>query len=325
MLIGTELAAWLSDKDAQRRTQQRIDGFAQGWRQGPVHRRLDALFQGLADPNAEAVTEAVTTLFADDAWIGSLIDGLAEALRHDPYLEPPFSALGSDIHSGLLIYENPSVALSAGVTRADALAAKKNVVRGRVSIGFTGQVSVLKFVASGDALLSFWEAPRISDGFTAAGAGSCRRTGERRIGDGEILVCDGRRQSYVIEQARSNLVLVQATLKVEQAPLAVEYDAVTHEYVGCSSTSDVASRIQMLTTLLRKLGHEQAFAAIAGFLDHRDFFVRWHVMRELLGVDAMAALPHLERMAEHDPHEDNRAAASKVLALFPSVDQKKAA
>jgi hypothetical protein len=36
-------------------------------------------------------------------------------------------------------------------------------------------------------------------------------------------------------------------------------------------------------------------------------------MKELLGIDAGAALPHLRRMAAHDPHPDTRRAARSVL------------
>ena len=41
----------------------------------------------------------------------------------------------------------------------------------------------------------------ITADFTAADAGRCVRTGERRLADGDILVIDGRRQSFVIEHA----------------------------------------------------------------------------------------------------------------------------
>ena len=36
-------------------------------------------------------------------------------------------------------------------------------------------------------------------------------------------------------------------------------------------------------------------------------------MKELLGLDAAAALPHLKRMAATDPHPDPRRAARAVL------------
>jgi HEAT repeat protein len=69
----------------------------------------------------------------------------------------------------------------------------------------------------------------------------------------------------------------------------------------------------MISTLLRKLECDAALPAMADLLDHPDFFVRWHVMKEMLGIDARAALPHLKRMAATDPHPDPRRAARAVL------------
>jgi hypothetical protein len=234
-------------------------------------------------------------------------------MRADPFFNPPFRNLGSELHAGLLVFEDEKVSISAGVTSALQMAAKKTQSRGATSVGFSGQLGVYRFVKAGGATLSFWEAPVIGPAFSAATAGTCRRTGERAIADGEILIVDGRRQTYVVEGMKSSFVLLQASIAVDQAPLSVEYDSATSAYVGCSATGDTSSRIQMITTLLRKLDHQAAFPAIAAFLDHSDFFVRWHVMKELLGLDVEAALPHLKRMAATDPHPDPRRAARAVL------------
>lgn len=326
MIVGEELQRWTGDRDAQRRTRTATDAFADAWNCGPVHARFDAVMGGVADRGADSVAAAVATLFADDAWVDALIGGLADAMRRDCYFEPPFRHLSSDIHRGLLVFEDDSVSIGAGVSRAGQLAAKKSGTRGKLSISFSGQLTLFKFVKAGGARLSLWEAPPITAGFTAATAGRCLRTGERMIADGEILVVDGRHQSFVIEHAARNLVLLQATVKPDRAPLSVEYDSATGAYVGCSAADDSASRIQMIATLLRKLGDESAFPAIAAFLDHDNFFVRWHVMRELLGLDAAAALPHLRRMAARDPHPETRAAARFALDRVESaVGGRKAA
>ena len=131
--------------------------------------------------------------------------------------------------------------------------------------------------------------------------------------DGDILIVDGRHETFVIEQARSNLILLQATAKPDRAPVSVEYDGESRAFIGCSAVDEGDCRIQMVATLARTLGHEGAFAAIAGFLDHPSFFVRWHAMKELLGIDVGAAWPHLKRMAIRDPHPEPRAAARMVL------------
>jgi len=325
MTVERELQDWLADRARQRRTRRAIDDYARDWDGGPVQQCFDRAIAALPAQTAAAVAEAVRTLFADDFWVESLLDGLAERMRGDPFFEPPFRTINSEIHGGLLVFEDERVSIAAGVTRVAQLAAKKNAKRGATSISFTGQVGVVKFVRAGGARLSFWEAPEITADFTAATAGQCRPTGERAVADGEILVLDGRRQSFVIEQARANLVLLQASIALDQAPVTVEYDSATRAYVGCSANGDGASRIQMITTLLRKLDCDGAFPAIAALLDHPDFFVRWHVMKELLGIDAAAALPHLKRMAARDPHPDTRRVARSMLDRLEAAVPRKAA
>lgn len=323
MIVGEELRTWLADRDAHRHAERAAGRAAKAWSGGPVHRRFDEVMGALRGAGVDRIVAAARTLFADEAWVDALIDHLAREMRGDPYFEPPFRALHSDIHSGLLVFEDSHVTIAAGVSRVAQLAAKKNVNAKAASVNFTGQVSVLKFVKAGGAVLAFWEGPEIGEDFSAATAGTCRKTERRAIADGEILVVDGRRRSYVIEHATSNLVVLQANLRTGQAPVAVEYDAASGAYLGCSATDDGASRIQMIATLVRKLGHAQAFEAIAAFLDHPSFFVRWHVMRELVGIDAAAALPHLKRMAARDPHPDPRAAARLVLDHIESALPRK--
>ena len=313
MIVGDELRAWIENPTRQRAARLLADAVATHWADAPVHRRFGEAMSAVAAPTAEGVAEAVRELFADDDWVDALLGTLAEAMRRDPFFEPPFRPINSDVHSGLIVYEDDLVSIAAGVSQAARLAAKKNGPRGATSIGFSGQLSVMKFVRAGGARLSFWNAPRIGEAFTAAEAGRCEPAGERRLADGEILTVDGRRETFVIEHAASNLVLLQATAKPDQAPLSVEYDSVTREYVGCSAADDSASRIQMISTLLRKLDCDAAFPAIADHLGHSSFFVRWHVMRELLGLDAETALPHLRRMAASDPHPETRRAARAVL------------
>jgi hypothetical protein len=313
MIIGKELRAWTEDRERQRRARRAADALAVEWGEGPVHRHFTESMAQLPERTAEDVTARVAELFRDDGWAGTLVETLAREAREDPCFEPPFRHLNADLHKGLLVYEDDLVALSVGVVQASRLAAHKSQARERASIFFSGQAVVLKFVRSGGARLSFWTAPPITAEFTAASAGQCERAGQRRIEDGEILVVDGRKESFVFEHAASNILMLQASTKPDRAPVSVEYDSVTGGYVGCSAADDSASRIQMISTLLRHLDCETAFGAIAAFLDHRDFFVRWHVMRELLGIDLEAALPHLRRMAARDPHPETRRVARSVL------------
>lgn len=312
MRVGPDLREWLDDREAQRRARATADGFAAAWNKGPTNALFSMAMAKLQDRSAESIAKTICDLFDSDAALDALIGELAEALRNDPFFEPPFRHLNSDIHDGLILFEDENVSVAAGVTSLTRLVEKKTRKSGG-SIFFSGQLDIFKFVRAGGSRLSFWKAPRITAGFTAAQAGRCVQTGERVMRDGDILVVDGRFESFIIDHASENLVVLQATVKPGQAPLSVEYDSVTHEFLGCSAAEDNASRIQMITTLLRKLDCAAAFPAMAEFLDHPSFFVRWHVMRELLGLDAGAALPHLRRMAAGDPHPETRRAAGQVL------------
>lgn len=325
MAAGQQLQQWLADPERQRRTQRSIDAFARDWGRGHVQQSFDRAMAALPEQTAEAVAAALRTLFADDGWVETLIDGLAARLRADPFFDPPFRAINSDIHTGLIAYEDERVSIAAGVANVAQLAARKGAKRDATSVGFSGRMVVLKFVKAGGARLSLWEAPAIHAGFTAAAAGRCAKTGERDLDDGDIITIDGRCQTYVIERARANLVVLQAEITLDQAPLSVEYDSASLAYLGCSANGDGASRIQMITTLIRKLDCDGAFGAVAGFLDHADFFVRWHVMKEMLGIDAAAALPHLRRMAARDPHPEARRAARLVLDGLDAPESSKAA
>ena len=315
MIIGRELRTWVENREGQRLTRLAAQALSDGWAEGPVHRAFGKAMAAIPDRTAEAVGDAMRALFADDGWVDQLIGTLAEAMRRDPYLDPPFRHLNSALHGGLVVYEDDLVSVAAGVCGVTQLAARKCAPQKGGSISFSGQLGIIKFVKAGGARLSFWEAPRIAQEFRSAHAGRCVRVAERSIADGEILTVDGRHQSYIIEHAARNMVVLQAVVKVDNAPVSVEYDAASGDYVACSAADDSASRIQMISTLLRKLDCEAAVATMITFLDHPSFFVRWHVMRDLLGIDAEAALPRLRRMAARDPHPEVRQAARATLDL----------
>src|ERR1044072_2468344 len=119
MIVSEALKTWTGDRAAQRETQRTIVAFAHDWGRGPVHRRFDEIMAALPVPTtAEAVADAVAALFADDAWVDALVIGLAAKMQADPFFDPPFRNLSSDLHSGLLVFEDERVSIAAGVTNA---------------------------------------------------------------------------------------------------------------------------------------------------------------------------------------------------------------
>lgn len=316
MIAGAALSAWLADRDAQRRSLDAADACIGDWSRHPLMTGLARELDGLSDPEPDEVLAAARRFMDRTEDFAALMRDMIGPARKDPFFRPPFHPLSSDIHHGLLLFAHPLLLLSVGVTGVDMLAAKKAGPRGPTSVGFTGQVALYRYVRAGGATVSLWEAELITDDFVASQAGECRMVGHRRLEDGDELLLDGRHQSFIIEHATSDIVYFQAMVRTGVAPLTAEYDGKSMAFIGASSTDEASSRIQMMVSMLRTMGREDALPLIEESLASPYFHVRWHIMREFLAMDAEAALPPLRRMAASDPHPEVRATAQQTLRLF---------
>lgn len=316
MIPGPELAAWIADREAQRRSYVRVDAFAQKWSAHPLMTQLEREV-GELDPRTPDNLLAAARRFMDRTGdIDALMGELIATSRLDPFFRPPLLSATAEIHSSLLLYDHADLSIGLGVSGVDDLAAKKTGRRGPASVNFAGYVILLRFIDAGGATLSFWEAPPIGENFVGAEAGPCRMVGRRRIEDGEEVVIDGRHQSFVIDHAERAIVYYQAVARAQSAPVAAEYDSESLGFIGASSTDEAASRVQMMVSLLRAMDREDALPLFEKALEGSPFYARWHIMREMLALDADAALPALRAMATADPHPDVRAAARQSLDLF---------
>lgn len=317
MIAGAALAEWLADRGAQRRSYDTVQAASATWAHHPLKTELETRLAALPERSAAAVLDAARSYLGRDEDLAEFVAAMIAGSRADPFFRPPFQPISSDVQSGLLLFHNRDLSISLGISSVDMLAAKKAGPRGAASISFTGITSLFRFLKAGGATLSFWEAPVIGDDFVAAHAGQCRFVERRRIFDGEEIVLDGRCRSFVIEHADSDIIYFHAMVRPEAAPLTAEYDSKTLAFAGASSTDEAASRMEIMVSLLRTMEREDAVPLIVEVLtSSRHFYTRWHVMRELLALDADAAQPHLERMAAADPHPEVRAAARQTLDLF---------
>ncbi len=316
MIAGTELSRWLADPARHHESQNRSTAFAARLGRHPLLRELRDSLAG-TDGSHDAVLAIARHAVRRVAEIEALVGEMIDEARADPYFRPALIPVSTEINQGLLLLDDPLLQLSCGVITLDALAAKKlDGVGQGASISFTGVTTLLHVVRAGGALFSMWEAPEIRNGFNSADSGRIRRTGVRRLADGDVLEVDGRRESFVIEEAEGPIVHVQAAIRAGSAPVAAEYDSRSLGFVAGSSTDEAGSRIQMMVSLLRVMDRRDALPVFEEALAAPEFFLRWHVMREYLALDAEAALPSLRRMAEADPHPDVRAAARETLAAF---------
>ncbi len=321
MISGAGLAQWLDDPQRQHASGEAADRLAEKWRRHSLFADLEAELASIETGNGAAARAAAERFMARGDEIAELASDLIAASAADPFFRPPFLTIASDINTGFLLFGDANLTIAIGVIGADSLAAKKSGERGATSIGFTGLDTVFHWLQAGGATLSFWEAEPAGPDFTGAGAGHCRKVGQRQIADGEQFVLDGRRESFVIEHASSDMICLQAAILAGAGPLAVEYDSKSLAFAGASSTDEVSSRTQMMVSLLRLMDRSDAIPEITGLLDSPHFYTRWHIMREFLAMDATAALPHLQQMAAGDPHPEVRAAAGQTLALFFSQEE----
>jgi hypothetical protein len=316
MIVGQDLASWFADRGRQAATVDRLEEVRRRLRTLPsiaeLERRAD-----LADPNdAGPLLQAAREFLRRDDAVGACLDPMIRAALDDPFFRPPVRSSLSEIQAGLLLIDRPLLSVYLAIVSATAIAEKRLVRDGPASIAFTGRRSVYRFLRSGQAVLSLWEAPEIEPGFSARTSGSCRLLEQRLVEDGDLLELDGRRHGFVIEFAQSEMVYLEATTPVGAAPLMVEYDSETLRFAGASSSDEASSRMQLMLSLLRAMDRQDAVPLFREMLVSRHFFDRWHAMREFLALDAELALPHLREMAERDPHPEVRAAASSTLADF---------
>lgn len=322
MIAGEALAAWLSDPARQTETGNAVVAFARRWQDHPLAKALRRDIQDQDVKTASSLVAAAERFMQDEEAFKSLIADIIENSAADPFFRAPFRLVSNDIHSGMLLFDDPAISISLGVIGLDALAGKKMNEQEGASITFTGQWTVIKFLKAGDAILSFWEAPPIDGDFVEEQSGQCRLVGRRKVADGEIVVMDGRSQSYVIEHAKADIICLQAVIGADSAPLAISYDWHSHLFAGASSTDEQACRSHMMVSLLRIMDRTDAVPVVKDALENQHFYTRWQIMRELLAMDAEAALPILKTMAGQDPHPEIRAAARQTLDKFFSDEHR---
>lgn len=188
--------------------------------------------------------------------------------------------------------------------------------RGRaLRMGFTGCRSIIK-VFRGQLSLRIWEIDPIDDttDFTS-GCVHARVARDLVLREGDDLALRPFEEFEYLEDCTGALFL-NAQMMEGSSPVVAHCHVESGQLSSTSAVGQVPSRLQMLSTLLRTMGRLDAFDTMAELLDDPRHFVRWHAMRELIGLDSERALPHLVRLSRTDPQPAVRRAASRTLHQF---------
>lgn len=315
MIVNPDLAEWLGSAARQSSTKSRFSVALERWHNQPLFTDTAKSLRSKPDASIDDILDIARNFIARPEELQILLADLIAEAADDPFFRPPLTPVISDIGQGFVLLSHRNLMILLNVINADALAAKKINTKNS-SLGFTGMVALHHYIKGGNATLSLWEAPQADAAFSGGTSGALRKTGICRLQDGDSWIVDGRRESFIIEHAETDIVQIQALVRVNCAPLAAEYDIRTGAYVGASATDESSSRTEMMVTLLRLMGRDEAWPVVEQLLDNPHFFTRWYLMREFLALNGDAALPHLIRMAESDPHPELRAAATETLSMF---------
>lgn len=272
-----------------------------------------AVFAGMDD--AESIEERAIAFLTDPDRVEAVLAPLVEALRADPWFEPPFKVSRDRLRTGAVLLDSPMVTISATVTCADEL----NRLPMPATVVVPGRVTLTRYVRGGWARMRIWRAEPAGTDFSAAAAAPAAEVAARVIDDGMLVRQDGRTTGHLLTRAESDIVALTATIKPGAAPLMREYAVADGAFVRAACADDSASRIEMLLTFLRVSERADAGTMFDSASRHPAFHLRWAAMREWLMLDGRTARNRLAELAARDPNAEIRAAASATL---PALDRR---
>ncbi|HEY0624245.1 hypothetical protein [Sphingomonas sp.] len=265
--------------------------------------------------DATAIEQRAAAWITDPRRVAALLAPLTDALRADPWFEPPFKASRDRLRTGVVLLDCAAVTISATVTRAADL----NQLAAPATVVLPGRVTLTCYVRGGEARMRRWRAEAAGRAFSAATAAPAREITPLTLKDGTLIRQDGRTTGHLLTDAKRDIVTLTATIKPDADPLMREYSVTDGAFVRAACADDTASRIEMLLTFLRVSGRTDATTLFDNASHHPAFHLRWAAMREWLMLDGRSARSRLAEMCADDANAEIRAAAAATL---PILDQR---
>lgn len=191
---------------------------------------------------------------------------------------------------------------------------KRRVTGDERSMSFSGTPFSLKLLR-GTLPVRQWRMP-VCDDTTDLAATGHRAWPEtpRVMHEGDVLRVGSFETVEYLAGGTPALVLI-TQMSNGTSPMAMTCDADSGRVRAVQAVGQAPSRLQMLASVVRMFDRHDGWEAVRELLDHPLHFVRWHALRELIGLDAGRALPDILRLMETDPQPAVRRGARTALAM----------
>jgi hypothetical protein len=307
-----EAAKWLADvPDAYARAYEAVNHCLEviGFKAFKQRAERD----GISD--AELFAE-ISEFFTVDC-VRKILRRERENFEASPVYVSNFAPLEGKFYSGFAVYQSQAVVTMLLAIDPWRLAERKRRAPDeKRTITFSGTWAHLK-VISGEAVeIARWRADDVDDRRDLKNdPPRAERVELHRLRAGEEMSF-GPGEEYEFVSVDGAMLLLLSHRLSGPAPLSTEFDAASGALVATAAVSQEPTRLQMLGTILRLFGRNDAADDIRILLEDDRHFVRWHGMRELLALEGEAMLPELLRMADEDPQPSVRRAALHTLQTF---------
>lgn len=307
--------------DAARRVAMRraVGELEAGWKAADTAPDgLLAAIDALAGAPADMAIERLLPWLTDTLWLRGRLGAALALMQRDPFARPPLRPVGGGGYGpgGLILADRGAIRLTLQLWPFAA-----NAPAPTSTLFVPGRAAVHVLAHGGARLCAHRVAVGAAEeagGFTASAAPPCHSAPPRPLRKGETLLLDTARQSFSLNGASGDVLLLELTVQPPSRLPIRAYDIASGHLLHVSASRRDSSFRAMALALLRHLGRTDAVPLFVAETQSEDFAARWTAMRELVALDSAAACPLLKAMAVADPHpEVRRAAAATYALIFP--------
>lgn len=272
-----------------------------------------------ADGDADQIFDLVHEHFTLDR-VQDIVAIEQEAFTRTHSYETLFSPVVSNEQSSFAVMRSPkAISLVSAMDPHMVAVSKKRKSGSRRTVSFpSGRAEYV--VLKGELKVRVWRMKPFDDATDLTGFDTGLECDEPIILKAGDRLRQAHFESLEYMAHDQSCLFLYTQMNYGEVPLDLALYVDTGEIAAASASDALSTALQMQSTLLRMLKRVDAFETIEELLENEHHFVRWHAMRELLGLDMDRALPILSRLAESDPQPSVRRAALKTLEMVnPSL------